>query len=349
MKTVEYYGANGTHETYDKYTVDDIGVIRNKKTNEEKSQHTTKDGYKILGLFDNNGKQKTLKVHRIVASTFLGRPPTPAHTPDHKNRIRSDNTLDNIRWKDPSEQNTNREMPETLRSAFIVVRDGVEMTVKEWIDYLKDEKTNSGKKYTNGVIQYFAQRKRYGFSYKVFDDLPGEQWKEVIGSKKWEVSNKLRMKYKTKYAENVLDVTQISTRNGYPKISINGKEHYVHIVCFQAFNPEAYANMKPGELVRHEKDDRLDFQPEKLLVGTKSQNGFDAHDNGKFDGTNSARKPCVSYIEGVKEKEHISLSDAVRYLRENDWPKAIRSSIRDALNGKRKNGQRKTAYGRTWT
>ncbi|AGE58709.1 HNH endonuclease [Paramecium bursaria Chlorella virus NYs1] len=341
MATVEYYGADESHETFDKYYVDNDGIIRNKKTDIHVTQHTNKDDYKTINLVDNDGKRKTLMIHRIIASTFLGRPPTPAHTPDHKNRIRSDNTLDNIRWKDPTEQRENQERPETYKSALIIVRDGVEMTVKEWVKHLESEKTPFENVYTKSVINHYAQRKQHGFSYKVFDDFPGEKWKKVIGSKQWEVSNMKRVKYKTKYAENVLETTQLYLRGGYPTIKINGKNHPIHILCFQAFNPDIV--IQSGEIVRHKHDDRLDFRPEKLLIGTQSQNITDAYKNGKYNDTKTEWKSCVSYINGVKEREHISLSDAARFLRENGWPKAIHSNISKVID------MNKTRYGRTWT
>jgi hypothetical protein len=38
-------------------------------------------------------------------------------------------------------------------------------------------------------------------------------------------------------------------------------------------------------MVLHEDDDKEDFRPHKLRLGTRSDNAKDAHDNGKFDST----------------------------------------------------------------
>jgi hypothetical protein len=114
------------------------------------------------------------------------------------------------------------------------------------------------------------------------------------------------------------------------------------------FFPEEWANKKPGEMVCHKEDDKLDFRPEMLYLGTASQNGKDAHDNGKFDGTKNARKKCESYIGGVLEKEHESQLDAAEYLRSVGFDKAKHNSISIALSGTRKNGSPKVRYGRTW-
>ncbi|ABU43917.1 hypothetical protein AR158_C372L [Paramecium bursaria Chlorella virus AR158] len=345
-KTVEYYYKDGRHDIFDKYFADKSGRIINKKTSVEMPQRKTKEGYKFVDLTNNDGKRKTLFVHRIIASTFIGRPPTLLHSPDHKHRDRTNNSLDNLTWKDPKEQRANQERPDTYNSAFVVVRDGVEKTINEWLEYLKDEKTLRGNAYTYSVIQHYAQRKTNGFSYKVFDDLPGEIWKEVPESKNrighWEISNMKRVKYVTKYAANVFDISKLSTISGYPLIFINGRQWLVHIVCFQTFYPKEYAAMKPDDMILHEDDDPMDFRPEKLRIGTRSQNMKDSYDNGKRNDTKSARKPCISYVAGVREKEHISISEAVQYLKEHDWPKATSSGIRAGIENNRK------AYDRMW-
>ena len=50
-------------------------------------------------------------LHRIVAYTFLGPPPSPEYTVDHINRVRHDNRVANLRWASPREQMENRDFP----------------------------------------------------------------------------------------------------------------------------------------------------------------------------------------------------------------------------------------------
>lgn len=57
-----------------------------------------KDGYKVIHLRDTfNGKNRLLKMHRLVAETFI---PNPNGHPqiDHINGKRDDNRVDNLRW-----------------------------------------------------------------------------------------------------------------------------------------------------------------------------------------------------------------------------------------------------------
>jgi len=200
---------------------------------------------------------------------------------------------------------------------------------------------------TSNVIKWYAQNKQFGFAYKEYPDLPGEVWKEIKDSEnaqgRWKISDMNRVKYITKYAENVLSNERIGLMNGYPTIAINGKHLLCHILSFMAFFPEEYASKKLDEGILHEDDNKMDFRPHQLRLGTQKDNGKDAHDNGKYDGTKTERVKCASYIDNVLEKEHDSKRDAVRYLTLNGHPKATHGNISMAMSG-----IRKSAYGRSW-
>jgi hypothetical protein len=343
-ETLSYYSTDGRHIMFHDFTIDYIGIVRDINDNVI-TPLLNGNGYEIVSV-SKDSKRYQIRVARAVASTFFGPPPTLKHTADHDNGKRTDNSLDNIYWKTPTEQSKNRTLPDTHNDAFIIVKDGIEKTAKEWVMFLGGENTPFGNVYTYSVIVKYAQRKRFGFSYKIFADLPGERWEVVLNSSNrkghWEISNKNRVKYVTKFASNVLNVTQLGLSNGYPMITINGKHYPTHHLCIQTFSPYDYEKKTNCDIIRHKKDDRLDFRPEHLMVGTRTQNMFDAHDNGKFIGTKTARKICVSYIDGIKEKTHDSLSDAVRYLKENGWSKARVSNISRVVESN------KTMYKRVW-
>lgn len=237
---------------------------------------------------------------------------------------------------------------EPRKSAIIVIREGNEKTLKDWVEQLKDEKNPFGRDYTISNIRSYAQKKQHGFSYKEYPDLSGEVWKEITGSKNsrgsWEISNMSRVKHITNHGESVLSGERLSLNcDGYPRIGINGQSLLCHILAFMTFFPEEYAAKKPDEYILHEKDDKLDFRPHKLRIGSHADNRTDAHDNGKYDGTPRARMKCASYINGILEKEHDSQSDATRYMKSIGYDKASFGNISMALSG-----HLKTAYKRTW-
>ena len=152
-----------------------------------------------------------------------------------------------------------------------------------------------------------------------------------------------RVKYITKNAENVFSGERLGMLGGYPLIMVNGKQWWCHILSFATFYPDKWANKKPDEMILHEEDNPMDFRPQKLRLGTRSENTTDAYINGKYDGTQSAKMRCVSYIDGVFEKEHDGQHDAIRYLKTVGHVKASQGTIGMALRG-----DRETAYGRTW-
>jgi len=346
--SLKYDYTDGSHVVFDKYTINTSGVVRNLKNGNIVS--TQKSGkYNLVNVYDDSGKQRLISVGRALASTFHGPSPSLAHTADHIDRNPDNDTIDNIRWATKKEQNNNQVRPETLKTAFLVDRYGEEKTADDWVEHLKGEKNPFGREYTISMITHYAQRKQHGFSYKEYPDLPGEIWKEIEGSNtnrgRWEISNMCRVKFITNYAENVLSDERLGLISGYPTIKLNGKQLYCHILSFQAFYPEEYATKNPKDIILHENDDKLDFRPHKLRLGTKSENGNDAHTNGKYDGKKSSRMKCASYINDVLEKEHNSQSEAMMYLKSIGYEKAECGNLSKAMNPMLAFD---FVYGRTW-
>lgn len=101
-----------------KYQASSFGRIRSLKTiNSKKSNYGTIISFhgvpKIL-KFDKkiNGagyyncsltRHKSVDVHRLIALTFLGAPPTDQHQVNHKNLNKLDNNIENLEWLLPKE------------------------------------------------------------------------------------------------------------------------------------------------------------------------------------------------------------------------------------------------------
>lgn len=75
-----------------------------------------KDGYFKLTLHK-NGKQYTKTVHRLLAETFIANPNNLKQV-DHKNRIKNDNRLENLRWVEIRDNNRNTNIAKDNTSGF---------------------------------------------------------------------------------------------------------------------------------------------------------------------------------------------------------------------------------------
>lgn len=351
MTTLEYYFAGGCHVVLDKYTMDPSGNIIHNKSGKILSIH--RDGeYNVCSVQDNYGKKRKIRLSRAIASTLLGPPPSSEHTADHIDRNTYNDTFENIRWLCKSGQANNQTRPKTVKSAFIIVKDGIEKNANDWVAHFKDEKNSFGREYTTDMLIKYAQKKQYGYSYKEYPDIPEEIWKEIGGSKtirgRWEISNMNRVKYVTIHAENVLSGDRLGLdSSGYPFVKINGQHVRCHVLSFATFFPEDYAAKKINEIILHESDDKNDFRPHKLRLGTCSDNRQDAHDNGIYEGKKSSRVGCASYVDDVFEKEYTSQHEAVRYLFSIGFNKVNVSGISQTLKAY-KDGKVSTRYDRTW-
>ena len=81
---------------------DTNGMKRNISTQKILKQTISKCGYKRVCLLDKFGNRKTLLVHRLVLSTFIGYDKDKIHV-NHINGDKTDNNLENLEWVTRSE------------------------------------------------------------------------------------------------------------------------------------------------------------------------------------------------------------------------------------------------------
>jgi hypothetical protein len=289
------------------------------------------DGYKRV-VVRVDGKNQSVSVARAMLSTFVGPPIDPTFTADHINQKRDDDRLDNLRWASKWEQISNRSTSLTNNGGRIVIYGSVEKTVKDWADTLG---------LCVSTIKWRVENK-LDWSYKTYDNIPGEVWVTIENNT--EVSSLGRVGKINTSVRRVYETREICRSNGYPVLNINKQKRYLHILVFKAFYPDEYETKQDGHMICHKNDDKLDCRIDNLYLGSASNNTTDAHNNGKFDGTNRERSSCcgTDIITGEK-RQFDSLPDAVIWLKNNGYPKAAKSSISRCLNNK----LNKT-YGHTW-
>lgn len=71
------------------------------------SQWKNNQGYMFVSLY-NGGKRKNRSVHSLLLETYEGYAPTKHHQASHKNGIRTDNRIENLRWLTVSENHNDK-------------------------------------------------------------------------------------------------------------------------------------------------------------------------------------------------------------------------------------------------
>ncbi len=107
-------------EGYENYSINRNGEVRNDKTERILRWKLNSRGYYRVSLSKNN-KTTTYKIHRLIAKYFIENPNNYLEI-DHINNDRLDNSIDNLRWCDRSQNMRNRKKKkENTSSRFIGV------------------------------------------------------------------------------------------------------------------------------------------------------------------------------------------------------------------------------------
>ena len=193
------------------------------------------DGYVPIKIM-----YKTLYLHIVIIKAFEVEKPTPAHTQvNHKDRVPSNNRLDNLEWSTPPQNiqhshdtNPNRKSNGPKRSKPVRgKREG-----GEWVEYASA--THAARQLGLGDRNISRSCKKggkvgaYRFEYGEPNEpplLPGEEWRECGTA---EVSNLGRFK-------DSRGVVKIPTprADGYSQVKIGGNTKLIHVLIAQVFLP----------------------------------------------------------------------------------------------------------------
>ena len=89
-------------EKYPNYFVTEEGLVFSSKTKKNLKPSFDQQGYARVGIYIGNYKTKTIKVHRLIAETFIDNPLNKKDV-NHINGIKSDNRVENLEWCTRSE------------------------------------------------------------------------------------------------------------------------------------------------------------------------------------------------------------------------------------------------------
>lgn len=83
-------------KNYQNYEVYDDGQIWSYLTKKFLKPATDTSGYQFVKLYNNEGKKKTYKVHRVVYESVTGEPIPEGLQVNHINEIKTDNRFENL-------------------------------------------------------------------------------------------------------------------------------------------------------------------------------------------------------------------------------------------------------------
>jgi len=86
------------HPTFTNYLITKNGEVINKKTNRTLKSYTNEEGYEVIKL-SKDKKSHTRRIHRLVLETYNPIDNPHLYHAHHKNEIKSDNHLENLKWK----------------------------------------------------------------------------------------------------------------------------------------------------------------------------------------------------------------------------------------------------------
>lgn len=86
-----------TIEGFSRYEVSNLGRFRKKGFKKIQRGTPNDRGYLVVHLTDDDGRDRMMTVHRMVATAFV---PNPENKPviDHINAVPADNRAENLRW-----------------------------------------------------------------------------------------------------------------------------------------------------------------------------------------------------------------------------------------------------------
>ncbi len=300
---------------YDNYEASTLSRIRNRKTRKLLKQNKRPDGYMKCSL-SKNGKRKDVRVHRVIAFTFLVNPENKKYV-NHLNSERDDNRLENLAWCTHSENmqqtftNPDRRTP---RKRIILFEDdrvtpfkiyGSICSAAQLLGITEACIMNvlTGKSKSTGDQQYYFE---YADPKLTLTKDELEEFEDVKEDSKFMISRDGRI-----YNKRLKIVTTGSVEGGgYRYVRFNRTRKYVHrLVALQWIsNPDD----KPS--VNHKDGKTLNNHVDNLDWATVAENNQHAIHAGL-----KRLVPIKQYnFDGVLIGQYKSIADACREVPELD-------------------------------
>ena len=330
------------------YSVSNYGNVMNSKTN-KMMKLSIKGGYCNISLTNKNGN-KTFKVHRLVATSFIENSENKQEV-NHKDKNKLNNNVSNLEWATRTENNKHRcegvkitcnKNKPILRlsknNVMLQKYNSIEDAGK-WVLENKFTSTLHNGRNAIGNCLNSLSNSAYGYKWKYVENnsLENEEWREINFKKifgencEWDktyfVSNLGRFKNSSGI---IMDNYKVN-ENGYIRIYIYKKTFALHRLVALTF----LVNPENKEQVNHKDCNKLNNSVQNLEWCTNKENQIHKVHNGL---ANSYTRKIGQYdLNNIFIKEYESIISASKEV--NISPSSIRGVL---IN------YRKTSAGFIW-
>ena len=326
-------------ESFENYEVSTSGRVKNTIT-DRMMKLNSKCGYLCISLV-NTFRQKSFKVHRLVALTFI---PNPENKTDvnHMDKNKHNNNISNLEWNTRAENNlhgklnviitTNKNKPinriDKNSNELLGKYNSIELAA-EWVLSLGLTKTAHNGRNSIGNVITGVSKTAYGFRWELENtnqSLGDEIWKQVIieniinNEKQYFVSSLGRFKNSS---GTIMDNYKVN-ENGYIRVFIYNKTYTLHRLIAFAF----LENSENKEQVNHIDGNKLNNCVNNLEWVTNQENQIHKFKIGL--GNNYTRKITQYDLEMNKITDFNSIVEASKTLNIG------KSNIRGVLTNYRK-------------
>lgn len=309
---------------FNKYEVSNFGNIRNSHT-KKILVPCEKGGYLCVSLIGDNKERKSLKMHRIIAQTFIDNTENK-ETVNHKDHNKLNNNVKNLEWATVTEQNNHKRKCEKERLELVSARaiwrvdlnteEKIELyeTIKFASEWVFNNKLTSITDFNNGnniktkICAVARGKRNNAFGYKwIYDDTNenkyiGEEWKDIpanlIGEiSGYQISNFGRVKnHKGRISEGS------KHGSGYLWISINPKQYLLHRLVAKVFVP----NPENKSQVNHIDGNKENAKANNLEWCNNKENSQHAHDIGLHNNEIIQYDLNMNEINRFQSQKHAS-------------------------------------------